>query len=68
MPLGAGKYDDLASHVREQTEAAAVLVIVLEGKGGSGFSAQGIAPLMRPGRIAWILRAIAAEIATEEEG
>lgn len=38
---GAGKYDDLATYVRTQAGAKAVLVIVLDGKFGSGFACQG---------------------------
>jgi hypothetical protein len=40
MPLGPGKYDALATLVRERTEAAAVVVIVLDGNKGSGFACQ----------------------------
>ena len=40
MPLGPGKYDDLATLVREQAAAVGVIVIVLGGPAGSGFSVQ----------------------------
>lgn len=40
MPLGAGKYDAEATYVRERTEAHGVIVIVINGRDGSGFSAQ----------------------------
>ena len=40
MALGPGKYDDLATWVREQAEARGVIVLVLDGKLGSGFSVQ----------------------------
>lgn len=40
MPQGPGKYDDLATHVRVSTNAAAVVVIVFDGNKGSGFSMQ----------------------------
>jgi len=41
MTVGPGKYDDLCTHVREQTEARLVMIIVVEGnRGGSGFSVQ----------------------------
>jgi hypothetical protein len=40
MPIGPGKYDDLATYVREQTQGRAVVVIVVNGNKGSGFSAQ----------------------------
>jgi hypothetical protein len=40
MPSGAGKYDILATWVMEIAEARAVIVIVLDGNRGSGFSMQ----------------------------
>lgn len=40
MAIGPGKYDDLASHVRGVAEADGVLVLVINGTQGSGFSAQ----------------------------
>lgn len=38
MAEGPGKYDDLVTLVREKTGAAGVLLIVLDGNKGSGFS------------------------------
>jgi hypothetical protein len=38
--IGPGKYDDLCTLVREKAKAAGVLLIVLEGDKGSGFSCQ----------------------------
>lgn len=40
MSAGAGKYDDAATAARESTKAAGVLLIVLGGEKGSGFSVQ----------------------------
>jgi hypothetical protein len=43
MPLGPGKYDDLATLVRERagiTEDGGVIVIVLGGNRGNGFACQ----------------------------
>lgn len=40
MPAGKGKYDDLTTYVREQSEARAVIVMVIDGIHGSGFSIQ----------------------------
>jgi FAD/FMN-containing dehydrogenase len=40
MARGPGKYDDLATHVREATDADIVVVIVFGGTKGSGFSLQ----------------------------
>ena len=41
MAHGPGKYDDMATYVREQTNARGVIVIVVGGNKGSGFSVQG---------------------------
>jgi hypothetical protein len=40
MPVGPGKYDDLATLVREQAAADGVVVIVIGGAAGPGFSVQ----------------------------
>ncbi len=40
MALGPGKYDDLATLVRDGTKADGVIVIVIGGSKGSGFSVQ----------------------------
>jgi ribose 5-phosphate isomerase RpiB len=40
MTTGPGKYDDVATMVREKTEAACVVVIVIDGNHGNGFSVQ----------------------------
>lgn len=40
MPIGPGKYDDECTMLRESTEAQGVIVIVIGGKLGSGFSVQ----------------------------
>jgi hypothetical protein len=40
MALGPGKYDDLATMARNATSAEGVIVIVLGGVAGSGFSVQ----------------------------
>lgn len=61
---GAGKYDELATYVRENARAKAVLVLVLEGDKGDGFSLQAIAALP-PALIVAILRDIAREIELE---
>lgn len=45
MPVGPGKYDDLATHAREQAQADGVVVLVFGGNKGSGFSVQGNMPL-----------------------
>ena len=65
MPQGPGKYDDLATYVREQAEAMAALVIVLAGNKGSGFSLQALQSskeAVSPIVVAELLRAVANEI------
>jgi len=37
---GPGKYDDICSEVRQRTKARGVILIVIEGTYGAGFSAQ----------------------------
>lgn len=38
--LGPGKYDEHCTRIREETGARAVIVIVIDGSKGSGFSMQ----------------------------
>lgn len=38
--VGPGKYDDVCTLVREQTNAACAIVVIIEGDKGSGFSVQ----------------------------
>lgn len=40
MANGPGKYDDIATKVRKETEADGVVIVIINGKKGSGFSAQ----------------------------
>jgi hypothetical protein len=40
MTIGPGKYDDLCTTVREELEADGVILIVLGGIRGHGFSCQ----------------------------
>jgi hypothetical protein len=60
MARGPGKYDGLASLVRRRAEAAGVIVIVLEGKHGHGFSVQ--APADVAARLPRLLRQLADQI------
>ncbi len=41
MALGPGKYDRECTQVRQSTDAEAVVVIVINGNRGAGFSVQG---------------------------
>lgn len=38
--IGPGKYDDIVTRVRAETEAEGVILIVIRGNRGEGFSAQ----------------------------
>jgi hypothetical protein len=60
MALGPGKYDDVCTEVRKKTQAEGVIVIVLNGTKGSGFSAQ--LPLLTQFEIARLLRRTADQI------
>lgn len=62
MAVGPGKYDNLCTYVREQAEARAAIVIILEGNQGQGFSCQ--APLDVVVLLPSILRRIADEMET----
>jgi hypothetical protein len=65
MPLGPGKYDDLATHAREASSADAVIVIVVNGDKGSGFSVQtnGTAALKLPALLRILADAIEQDMA-----
>lgn len=60
MALGPGKYDDEATRVRFDTQAEGVILVVLNGAKGSGFSAQLSLPLTL--NLPMILRDIANQI------
>lgn len=42
MAMGPGKYDEIATVAREAAGAQAVILIVLNGAHGSGFSVQAV--------------------------
>lgn len=63
--FGPGVYDDLCTYVREQSGADAVIVLVINGKRGSGFSAQARPLSLPPSELAAILRK-AADIMDEQ--
>jgi hypothetical protein len=58
MPFGAGKYDELATLVRESTQAEAAVVLVRGGYRGDGFSVQLLTadPTGAPRKLAKALR------------
>lgn len=60
MALGPGKYDKEATAVRESTQARGVIVIVIDGVLGSGFSAQTVGSLAI--ELPAMLRSIADQI------
>jgi hypothetical protein len=60
MPDGPGKYDDITTTVREATGARGVVVVVLGGNRGSGFSVQ--CPPAAFAALTEGLRAVADEI------
>ena len=61
MAIGPGKYDDLATYVREQSQAKGVVVIVFDGNKGGGFSAQFADPAMAT-RVPDVLRQVADQM------
>jgi len=60
---GPGKYDALATMVRELSGARGVLVLVLGGERGDGFSVQLEAGLVQQVDIPQMLRTMADQIA-----
>jgi predicted glycosyltransferase len=66
MATGPGKYDREATVVREVTDADAVVVIVIGGRQGSGFSVQ--ASLEFAVKLPALLRRIADDIEANIEG
>jgi hypothetical protein len=61
MAFGPGRYDAEATTLRETTDARAVVVIVLTGKRGDGFSVQTDDPTLLL-RLPALLRNVAASI------
>ena len=44
MPIGAGKYDDLCTHVLMEARADACILLIMAGKYGHGFEVQSTDP------------------------
>lgn len=61
MATGPGKYDDACTVARESTAAEAVLLVVIDGSKGSGFSVQATDPKL-VATIPTMLRRLATEI------
>jgi hypothetical protein len=62
MALGPGKYDAEVSELRKRLKAHGILLLVLDGERGSGFSAQ--LPLDVTMNMPTVLRDLANEIET----
>jgi hypothetical protein len=60
MAIGPGKYDPLATQVQQSTHAEGVVLLVFNGKLGSGFSVQATAEIIA--NLPTILRNVAADI------
>ncbi|HKX40910.1 MAG TPA: hypothetical protein VJO99_07115 [Burkholderiaceae bacterium] len=61
--IGPGKYDDVCTQVREQTQAEGVVLIIADGKLGSGFSMQ--APIDLHAALPGVLEGLAERIRTD---
>jgi hypothetical protein len=61
MTIGPGKYDDICTVVREDTNADLAIVIVLSGKYGDGFSCQTVDPMVME-RVPEMLETVAEQI------
>jgi hypothetical protein len=61
MASGLGKYDDACTVARLATDAEAVILIVLGGNKGSGFSVQSLGAEMTA-KLPALLRSVAAQI------
>lgn len=66
MAIGPGKYDRAATVARESTHAEALVLIVLNGELGSGFSVQAHAPVA-PGVLANMLEHVAQRLRLSAE-
>jgi hypothetical protein len=62
MPIGPGRYDDACTTARESTGAEGVLLIVVNGKHGHGFSAQLTGELLLRANVPAMLRDVATQI------
>lgn len=61
--IGPGKYDTLCTLVRKKAKAQAAIVIVIEGRNGSGFSVQAeLTDLAVMLRLPDLLESVAADI------
>lgn len=68
MPLGPGKYDEVATDVRERTKASLLLLAVIGGNKGTGFEVVGDLSQPNTATMLLALPAILRSIADEIEG
>jgi hypothetical protein len=67
--IGPGKYDNLATYCREQAQAEGVIVIVVRGNKGQGFSIQTVDPrlnLMLPAMLRILADSIQRDLNDEK--
>ena len=62
---GPGKYDDLATLVAHQAEALGVILVVIGGNKGSGFSVQAVGPIAH--ELPSLLRNLADSIECDQD-
>ncbi len=62
--LGAGKYDELCTYVRDQAGARGAIIVVIGGVKGAGFSCQ--ADLVTTLSLPAILRRLANQIEADQ--
>ena len=66
MPAGPGKYDRYCTEVRVRTGAEAVVLIILNGDRGSGFSVQAQGQELPPAALADLLQRVIDQLVTND--
>ena len=67
MPIGPGKYDAICTYARVQSNASGAVLMILNGKYGSGFSIQSTTAI-KPATLADMLENLAKELRNMPEG
>jgi hypothetical protein len=65
MAEGPGRYDDVTTLVRKETQAETCIVIIINGNKGNGFSIQSIDPDFRK-HLPKVLRLMMEEMEAED--
>ena len=65
--IGPGKYDDACTAARIRTKASGLLLIVIDGADGDGFSCQTNDPALLA-RLPGLLEAVAAKMRADLQG